>query len=141
MNKQTMRSIPAAAAIAAALLLGAQVQAQTNATTPPGSTNSKDAVTPAPAGKTAARAGAEAQNSSGNPVASSATQTPGTTKGKDNVSPEPAGGMAKSADDRNAAKQAKADKRAAKKGARKARVASNGNPPVDGVDTTKGGTK
>ncbi|WP_411882899.1 hypothetical protein [Polaromonas sp. YR568] len=56
MKKYSMRSVPAAAAIAAAMLFGVQVHAQTNATTPSGSTpiagstSSKDAVTPAPTG-------------------------------------------------------------------------------------------
>ena len=84
MKKYSMRAIPAAAAMVAALVFGVQVQAQTNSTNPPGSTNPKDAsVKP---GVTPARAGAEANNSSGNPVANSATQTPGTTNPKDNVS-------------------------------------------------------
>lgn len=50
MKKLSMRSVPAAAAVAAAMLFGAQVHAQTDTTTPPGSTKPKDAVTAAPAG-------------------------------------------------------------------------------------------
>ena len=91
MKKYSMRAIPAAAAMVAALVFGVQVHAQTNSSNPPGSTNPKDAATNL--GTTAARAGAEANNSSGNPVASSATQTPGTTNPKDNVSPAPTGGV------------------------------------------------
>jgi hypothetical protein len=73
----------------AALVFGAQVHAQTPSSTPPGSTNPRDAsATPG----VAARAGADGNNSSGNPVASSATQTPGTTNPKDNVNPAPMGG-------------------------------------------------
>lgn len=90
MKKYSMRAIPAAAAVVAALVFGVQVQAQTKSSNPPGSTNPKDAATGS--GTTAGRAGAEANNSSGNPVAKSATQTPGTTNPKDNVNPSPAGG-------------------------------------------------
>ncbi|EJL90979.1 hypothetical protein PMI15_00232 [Polaromonas sp. CF318] len=52
MTKISMKSIPAAAAIVSALLLGAQVQAQTptDTTTPPGSTKAKDQNAAAPAG-------------------------------------------------------------------------------------------
>lgn len=98
MKKYSMRAVPAAAAMVAALVFGVQVQAQTpsqNRTgNPPGSTNPKDATTsPGTVSSTpAARAGAEANNSSGNPVARSATQTPGTTNPKDNVNPSPTGG-------------------------------------------------
>lgn len=94
MKKYSMRAIPAAAAMVAALVFGVQVHAQTNTGNPPGSTNPKDATT-APGtvpGTPSARAGAEANNSSGNPVAKSATQTPGTTNPKDNVNPSPTGG-------------------------------------------------
>ena len=88
-----MRSIPAAAAIAAALLFGAQVQAQTGMTTPPGSTKPKDQAVPTPGNSAMpARAGADANNSSGSPVGNSATMTGGTTKNKDNVSPAPVAG-------------------------------------------------
>jgi len=48
MTKFSMKSIPVAAAITTALLLGAQVQAQTDTTTPPGSTKPKDQTTAAP---------------------------------------------------------------------------------------------
>jgi len=93
MTKYSMRSIPAAAAIAAALLFSAQAQAQTGMTTPPGSTKPKDQAVPAP-GNTAtpARAGADGNNSSGSPVGNSATMTGGTTNKKDNVSPAPVAG-------------------------------------------------
>ena len=46
--KFSTRTLPAAAAITAALIFGAQVQAQTGTTTAPGSTNPKDAPSPAP---------------------------------------------------------------------------------------------
>ncbi len=115
MTKFSMKSIPVAAAIATALLMGAQVQAQTDTTTPPGSTKPKDQTTAAPNTNSAARAGADAGNSSGNPVAASGTQTAGTTKAKDNVMAAPTGGVAKDADARTAAKAEKREKRAAKK--------------------------
>lgn len=50
MTKFSMKSIPVAAAIATALLMGGQVQAQTDTATPPGTTKSKDQNTAAPAG-------------------------------------------------------------------------------------------
>ena len=50
MTKFSMKSIPVAAAITAALLVGAQVHAQTDTTTPPGTTKPKDQTTAAPAG-------------------------------------------------------------------------------------------
>ena len=88
-----MRSIPAAAAIAAALLFGAQAQAQTGMTTPPGSTNPKDQAVPTPGNSTMpARAGADGNNSSGSPVGKTATMIGGTTNKKDNVSPAPVAG-------------------------------------------------
>lgn len=89
MKKYSMRAVPAAAAMVAALVFGVQVHAQTSTGNPPGSTNPKDATTVP--GTTAARAGADANNSSGNPVARSATQTPGTTNPKDNVNGTPSG--------------------------------------------------
>ena len=83
-----MHAIPAAAAMVAALVFGAQVHAQTNSGIPPGSTNPKDvSATPGPAART------DATVSSGNPVARSATMTPGTTNPKDNVNNAPTGGM------------------------------------------------
>ena len=60
MTKYSMRSIPAAAAMAAALLFGAQAQAQTGMITPPGSTKPQDQAIPAPGNSTKpARAGAD----------------------------------------------------------------------------------
>ena len=53
MKKFSMKSVPVAAAIATALLMGGQVQAQTDATgttTPPGPTKPKDQNAAAPAG-------------------------------------------------------------------------------------------
>jgi len=52
MTKFSMKSIPVAAAVVSALLLGAQVQAQTptDTTTPPGSIKPKDQNAAAPAG-------------------------------------------------------------------------------------------
>lgn len=93
-----MRSIPAAAAIAAALLFGAQAQAQTGMTTPPGSTKPQDQANPAPGNKAMpARAGADGNNSSGSPVGKSDTMIGGTTKNKDNVMPAPVAGNGTSA--------------------------------------------
>lgn len=141
MKKLSMRSVPAAAAIAAAMLFGAQVHAQTNTTTPPGSTKPKDAVMAAPATNAAARAGAEANNSSGNPVASSNTQIGGTTKGKDAVSPAPMGGTAKDADARTAAKAEKREKRAAKKAKNQAARDMAATSTGGAQGPTAGGTK
>jgi hypothetical protein len=145
-SKFSMRSIPAATAVAAALVFGAQVHAQTNnTTTPPGSTKPNDQVQAAPNTNAAARAGAEAGNSSGNPVANSATQTGGTTKPKDNVMPAPTGGMAKDADARTAAKAEKREKRAAKKAtnaaARDAAATSTGGAQAKSDGANSGGTK
>lgn len=97
MTKYSMRSVPAAAAIAAALLFGAQAQAQTGMVTPPGSTKPQDRAVPAP-GNTAtpARAGADGNNSSGSPVGNSGTMIGGTTNKKDNVSPAPVAGSGSS---------------------------------------------
>lgn len=47
--KFSIRTIPAAAAIAAVLMFGAQAHAQSGATTVPGTTNPKDAPSPPPA--------------------------------------------------------------------------------------------
>jgi hypothetical protein len=144
-TKFSMRSVPAAAAMAAALLFGAQVHAQTNTTTPPGSTKPNDQVQAAPNTNAAARAGAEAGNSSGNPVANSATQTGGTTKPKDNVMPAPTGGVAKDADARTAAKAEKREKRAAKKArnqtARDTAATSSGGAQAKPDGANSGGTK
>ncbi|SFU72162.1 hypothetical protein SAMN05216350_104162 [Polaromonas sp. YR568] len=52
MTKFSMKSIPVAAAMAAALLVGAQVHAQTDTATPPGSTKAQDQVKAAPMGGT-----------------------------------------------------------------------------------------
>lgn len=95
MMKYSMRAISAAAATVAVLAFGMQAHAQSSVT-PPGSTNPKDAVSPAPMGGSTTK-GAEANNSSGNPVAKSPTMTPGTTNSKDNVSPSPTAGNGKSA--------------------------------------------
>jgi len=50
MTKFSMKSIPVAAAIATAMLMGAQVHAQTDTTTPPGSTKAQDQNAASPAG-------------------------------------------------------------------------------------------
>jgi hypothetical protein len=141
MKKYSMRSVPAATAIAAAMLFGVQVHAQTNTTTPPGSTKAKDAVTPAPATNAAARAGAEANNSSGSPVANSNTQIGGTTKAKDAVMPAPTGGVAKDADARTAAKAEKRERRAARKATNQAKrdMAATSTGGAQGPNA--GGTK
>ena len=132
MKKYSMRSIPVAAAMMAALIFGVQAHAQT--ATPPGSTSPLDAASPSPKGGTAKRAAADPNNPSGNPVSKSATQTAGTTKPKDDVSPEPKGGKAKSAEQRDATKMAKDEKnpdKAAKRAKRKA--------PADDADLKKPG--
>ena len=53
MTKISMKSMSAAAAVMSALLLGAQVHAQVDTTTPPGSTKAQDQVAAAPMGGTA----------------------------------------------------------------------------------------
>jgi hypothetical protein len=140
MKKFSLKSIPAAAAVVSALLLGAQVQAQTDTTTPPGSTKPKDQNTAAPATNSAARAGAEAGNSSGNPVANSATQIGGTVKSKDAVNPAPTGGVAKDADARTAAKADRAAAKAAKREKRAAKRAQNA-AARDAAATSTGGAQ
>ena len=140
MTKFSMKSIPAAAAIVSALVLGAPVQAQTDTTTPPGSTKPKDQTTAAPNTNSASRAGAEAGNSSGNPVANSATQIGGTTKSKDAVSPSPTGGVAKDADARTAAKADRAAAKAAKREKRAAKRAQN-SAARDAAATSTGGAQ
>ena len=133
MKKYSMRSIPAAAAMAAVLLFGVQAYAQLT-TPPPGSTNKEDAPLPEPKGGVPKRAAADPSNPSGNPVAKSATMTPGTTNSLDNVSPAPAGGKAKSAEERNAARMAKDEKDPAKAAKRAKRKA-----PPDDTSTAKPG--
>ena len=135
MKKYSMRSIPAAAAMAAVLIFGVQAQAQTTGNiTPPGSTRSGDAAEPGPKGGAPKRAAADPSKPSVNQVSRSATQTAGTTSKEDNVSPEPKGGKAKSADERAATRMAKDEKnpaRAAKRAKRKA--------PTDDTSITKPG--
>ena len=136
MKKYSMRSIPLAAAMMAALIFGVQVQAQT--TTPPGSTSPLDAASPGPKGGTPKRAAADPNNPSANPVSKSATQTAGTTRPRDEVIPEPKGGKAKSADERAANKMAKEDKKNAvdpKRAERKSKT----KPPADDTDSKKAG--
>lgn len=140
MTKFSMKSIPAAAAIVSALVLGAPVQAQTDTTTPPGTTKPKDQNSAAPNTNSAARAGAEAGNSSGSPVANSSTQIGGTTKSKDAVSPAPSGGMAKDADARTAAKADRAAAKAAKREKRAAKRAQN-SAARDAAATSTGGAQ
>jgi len=53
MTKISMKSMSAAAAVMSALLLGAQVHAQVDTTTPPGSTKAQDQNSAAPMGGTA----------------------------------------------------------------------------------------
>ena len=135
MKKYSMRSIPAAAAMAAVLIFGGQAHAQ-SMTPPPGSTNKEDAPLPEPKGGVPKRAAADPSNPSGNPVAKSATMTPGTTSSLDNVSPTPMGGKAKSAEDRTAARMAKDEKNPAKAAKRAKRKA----PPDDvNVENPRGG--
>ena len=132
MKKYSMRSIPVAAAMMAALIFGVQVQAQT--ATPPGSTSPLDAASPGPKGGTPKRAAADPNNPSANPVSKSATMTPGTTTALDNVNPSPAGGKAKSAEQRDATKMAKDEKDPAKAAKRAKRKA-----PADDTDIKKPG--
>jgi hypothetical protein len=106
LKKSTMKAIPLAAAMTAALMLVAPAQAQTGSATMNnaptgigGTTNGKDATNPDPrAGNgSSARAGADGNTNSGSGMNLGATATPGTTKGKDNVSPEPMAGNGSSA--------------------------------------------
>ena len=139
MKKYSMRSIPVAAAMMAALIFGVQVGAQTPGNpTPPGDTNRLDAASPDPKGGTPKRAAADPNNPSPNPVSKSATMTPGTTTALDNVNPSPPGGKAKSAEERAAAKMAKEDKKNAvdpKRAERKSKT----KPPADDTDSKKAG--
>lgn len=102
-NKSFTKTIPLAAALTAALMLGGFAQAQTTnsggsaaigTTATPGSTNKKDNVMPEPGAGNGAtgRAGASANTSSGGAASMGAMGTPGTTNKKDNVSPEPSAG-------------------------------------------------
>ena len=118
MKKYSMRAIPAAAAMMAALVFGVQVHAQTSTGTPPGSTNPKDASTTAgPAVRAAADGNTNAGNTgAGKPTVDGTTMPPGSTKPKDALNPQTS--TSKTAQQRSMAKadraSAKADKRAAR---------------------------
>ena len=123
MKKHSMRAIPAAAAMMAALVFGVQVHAQTSTGMPPGTTNPKDASTTAgPAARTAADGNSSTSNTStsntsaGKPTADGTTMPPGSTKPKDALNTQTS--TSKSAEQRSMAKSdrasAKADKRAAR---------------------------
>lgn len=128
MKKYSMRAIPAAAAMVAALAFGVQVHAQTSTSMPSGSTNPKDtSTTSGPAARTAADGNNSTGNTSmgntsagntgaGKPTVDGTTMPAGSTKPKDALNPQTS--TAKTAEQRSMAKSdrasAKADKRAAR---------------------------
>ena len=118
MKKYSMRAIPAAAAMMAALVFGVQVHAQTSTGTPPGSTNPKDASTTAgPATRAAADGNTNTGNTgAGKPTVDGTTMPPGSTKPKDALNTQTS--TSKTAEQRSMVKadraSAKADKRAAR---------------------------
>ena len=127
MKKHSMRAVPAAAAMVAALVFGVQIHAQTNNGTPPGSTNPKDAsATPGPA----ARVAADGNNSAGN----SASMPPGSTKPKDALNPKTA--TSGTAQQRAMAKSDRASARAEKRAAR----ASKKKTDINNSAETPGGS-
>jgi hypothetical protein len=129
MKKYSMRAIPAAAAMVAALVFGVQANAQTNTGNPPGSTNPKDSSSST---GPAARVAAPGVNGS-DPITPGTTGIAGTTKAKDVVIPK--GTTAKTAEERSAAKADRASARAAKRAAR----ASKKSTAIDTRAQTPGG--
>ena len=123
MKKYSMRAIPAAAAMVAALVFGIQVHAQTSTGLPPGSTNPKVAsTTSGPAARVAADGNTSASNAgAGKPTADGVTMPPGSTKPKDALNPQTS--ASKTAEQRSMAKadraSARADRRAARTNKRK----------------------
>ncbi len=146
-NKSALKSIPLAAALAAAMMFGASAHAQTgtaasnNAPTGiAGTTSGKDAIDPDPrAGKGMPARSAAAGNAESMPIDPNKTDTAGTTKSKNNVSPAPTAGSGKTAEERTAMK---ADKKAAKDAKRAQRMAVRKTSPMSGeAKSDTGGTK
>ena len=132
MKNYSIRTIPAAAAMVAALVFGVQVHAQTNSSNPPGSTTPKDtSATPGPAARTAAPG-----MNGANPITPGTTGIAGTTNSKDVVVPK--GVTAKTAEERATAKADRASARAAKRAARasKKNTAMNKSAPTAGSDAS-----
>ena len=152
-KKFSMKSIPLAAAMTAALMFGAAAHAQTGIS-PAGGTpktaeerdaakpgkkapmaaatkSQDDIVSPAPAGGTPKSAEERTAAKPGKKV-----PTVATTKSQDDiVSPAPAGGTPKSAEERAAAKADKKATKDAKRAARKDKV-----PPTDTTSEIKPGS-
>ena len=150
MKKYSMRAVPAAAAMVAALVFGVQVHAQTGTGMPPGSTNPKDAsTTPGPAARAAANGTSSTGTSStgstsagnmgaGKPTVDGVTMPPGSTKPKDALNPKAE--TATTAEQRAMAKSdraaAKADKRAAQDSKKKTGTNNSAETPGGSMSST-----
>ena len=150
MKKYSMRAVPAAAAMVAALVFGVQVHAQTGTSMPPGSTNPKDAsTTPGPAARAAANGTSSTGTSStgstsagntgaGKPTIDGVTMPPGSTKPKDALNPKAE--TATTAEQRAMAKSdraaAKADKRAAQDSKKKTGTNNSAETPGGSMSST-----
>lgn len=155
MKKYSMRAVPAAAAMVAALVFGVQVHAQTATSMPPGSTNPKDAsTTPGPAARAAANGTSSTGTSStgstsagstsagntgaGKPTVDGVTMPPGSTKPKDALNPKAE--TATTAEQRAMAKSdraaAKADKRAAQDSKKKTGTNNSAETPGGSMSST-----
>ena len=150
MKKYSMRAVPAAAAMVAALVFGVQVHAQTGTSMPPGSTNPKDAsTTPGPAARAAANGTSSTGTSStgstsagnmgaGKPTVDGVTMPPGSTKPKDALNPKAE--TATTAEQRAMAKSdraaAKADKRAAQDSKKKTGTNNSAETPGGSMSST-----
>ena len=165
MKKYSMRAVPAAAAMVAALVFGVQVHAQTATSMPPGSTNPKDAsTTPGPAARAAANGTSSTVTSStgtsstgtsstgstsagstsagntgaGKPTVDGVTMPPGSTKPKDALNPKAE--TATTAEQRAMAKSdraaAKADKRAAQDSKKKTGTNNSAETPGGSMSST-----
>ena len=160
MKKYSMRAVPAAAAMVAALVFGVQVHAQTGTGMPPGSTNPKDAsTTPGPAARAAANGTSSTVTSStgtsstgstsagstsagntgaGKPTVDGVTMPPGSTKPKDALNPKAE--TATTAEQRAMAKSdraaAKADKRAAQDSKKKTGTNNSAETPGGSMSST-----
>lgn len=135
MKKYSMRAIPAAAAMVATLVFGAQVHAQTSTGMPPGSTNPKDAsTTSGPAARTAA----DGNTGAGKPTANGVTMPPGSTKPKDALNPQTS--TSKTAEQRSMAKADRASAKAAKRAARTSKKKTDINNSAETAGGSMGST-
>lgn len=130
----SFKSLTTASAMAAAMLFGAAVHAQTpNAPVP--MKNQSDNVAPQPTGATPKTV--EQRNATSTNMAQNTTPSgPVPMKNQsDNVAPQPTGATPKSAEMRDEQKSMKQSDRAAKRGARKAKMAST----TSGTNATASG--